>query len=155
MLQIGTKAPSFSLHDQNNELHSLKDYSGKWVLLYFYPKDMTPGCTKEACGIRDVYGDYKKAGIVVLGVSKDSVSRHAKFSQKYELPFPLLSDESTKVIQAYDAWAKKKLAGHEYMGILRISYLINQKGKIAKVYEKVKPTEHAEEVLNDLKELSK
>lgn len=151
MLKEKSTAPDFTLPDQNGTQHSLSQYRGSWVLLYFYPKDMTPGCTTEACSLRDVYGDYKKAGVKVLGVSKDSVKRHEKFAKMYELPFPILSDETGAMIEAYEAWGKKKFMGREFMGILRISYLIDPKGKIAKVYEKVKPSEHAQEVLGDVK----
>jgi peroxiredoxin Q/BCP len=155
MLKLGSKAPAFTLKDQNGDEHSLKDAAGKWVLLYFYPKDDTPGCTTEACSIRDAWSDFKKLGAVVWGVSKDSVKSHAKFVEKYHLTFPVLSDESTEMIQKYEAWDKKKFMGREYMGILRISYLINPEGRIAKVYEKVKPAEHAAEVVADLKEFLK
>ena len=154
MLDISTTAPAFTLPDQNGKTHSLSDYKGSWVLLYFYPKDNTPGCTAEACSIRDSYGDYKNAGIVVLGVSKDSVKSHKRFEEKYGLPFTLLSDESTDMIQAYGAWAQKSMFGKKYMGIKRVSYLIDPNGKIAQVYPNVKPNEHADEVLADVKALS-
>lgn len=153
MLEVGTKAPAFTLQDQEEKEQSLKDYQGQWVLLYFYPKDDTPGCTKEACGIRDVWGDFKKAGIQVFGVSADSVAKHKKFAEKYSLPFTLLSDEEKGMLKAYKVWGKKKFMGREYMGIHRVSYLIDPDGKIAKVYPKVKPAAHAEEVLQDHKEL--
>ncbi len=153
MLDVGKKAPAFALQDQNEKTHKLSGYKGQWVFLYFYPKDDTPGCTKEACGIRDVYSEFKKKNVQVFGVSKDSVKKHAKFVEKYELPFTLLSDESTKMIEAYGAWAKKKMMGREYMGILRISYLIDPNGKVAKVYPKVKPADHAAEILSDLEDL--
>ncbi len=152
-LSIGNKAPDFTLSDQTGKSHSLSDYRGKYVLLYFYPKDDTPGCTKEACTLRDNYDDFKKIKAVILGVSKDSVSSHDKFAKKYELPFPLLADEDKKVMNAYGAWAKKKFLGKEYMGTLRVSFLIDPKGNIAKIYETVKPAEHAEEVIRDLNEL--
>ncbi len=151
MLKKGQKAPEFTLPDQGGEIHSLKDQKGKWILLYFYPKDDTPGCTTEACTIRDNYGAFKKAGIVVFGVSADPVKKHAKFAEKYSLPFTLLSDEDKKVVNAYGVWAKKKFMGREYMGILRNSFLIDPQGKIAKIYEGVKPAGHAEEVLADVK----
>lgn len=153
MLEVGKKAPAFNLPDQDGKNHKLSDYAGKWVLVYFYPKDNTPGCTKEACAIRDYWSDFGKIGAVVLGVSKDSVKSHRNFADKHSLPFTLLSDESTKMIEKYGAWQKKKMAGREYMGIVRISYLVDPKGKVAKVYPKVKPPEHAAEVLADLKEL--
>jgi len=152
-LDVGTLAPEFSLQDQDKKTHNLADYTGKWVLLYFYPKDMTPGCTIEACTLRDVYAEFKKANAAVLGVSADSALRHKKFADRDNLPFPLLSDESREMLEAYGVWAQKKMMGREYMGILRMSFLIDPDGKIAKVYEKVKPKEHAGEVLQDLKEL--
>jgi len=154
-LSTGTKAPDFTLSDQNGKNHSLSDYKGKWILLYFYPKDDTPGCTKEACGIRDTFPKFKKMDAVVFGVSADSAQKHKKFADKYKLPFTLLSDEDKKIINAYGVWAKKKFMGREYMGILRTSFLIDPKEKIAKIYEKVKPDTHAEEVLEDLRILRK
>ena len=153
MLEVGKKAPAFNLPDQDGKKHRLSEYAGKWVLVYFYPKDNTSGCTKEACAIRDDWSGFKKLGAVVLGVSKDSVKSHRNFADKHSLPFTLLSDESTKMIEKYGAWQKKKMAGREYVGIVRISYLVDPKGKIAKVYPKVKPPEHSAEVLVDLKEL--
>ncbi len=152
MLEVGNAAPAFNLPDQDGNKHRLSDYAGKWVLVYFYPKDNTSGCTKEACAIRDDWSDFRKLGAVVLGVSKDSVKSHRNFADKHSLPFTLLSDESTKMIEKYGAWRKKKMAGREYMGIVRISYLVDPKGKVAKVYAKVKPPEHSAEVLADLKE---
>ncbi len=152
MLTAGKKAPEFTLPDQNGKMHSLADQKGKWVLLYFYPKDDTPGCTVEACTIRDHYGSFKKAGIVVFGISIDPVKKHAKFADKYDLPFTLLSDEDKRVVKAYGVWGMKKFMGREYMGTKRMSFLIDDKGKIAKVYESVKPAEHAEEVLKDVME---
>jgi peroxiredoxin Q/BCP len=154
-LSIGDKAPAFSLPDQDGKIHNLSDYKGKWVLLYFYPKDMTPGCTIEACALRDSHDSFTKIDAVVLGVSADSPAKHTKFIEKHELPFTLLSDESKGMLEDYGVWAKKKMMGREYMGILRNSYLIAPNGKIAKVYEKVKPKDHAEEVLVDLAELRK
>jgi peroxiredoxin Q/BCP len=153
MLEVGKKAPAFNLPDQDGKTHRLSDYAGKWVLLYFYPKDNTPGCTKEACAIRDEWADFRELGAVVLGVSRDSVKSHRNFADKHSLPFTLLSDESTEMIQKYGAWQKKKMAGREYMGIVRMSYLIDPAGKVAKVYPKVKPVEHSSEVLADLREL--
>ncbi len=151
---IGAKAPSFSLPDQDGKNHRLEDYRGKWVLLYFYPKDNTSGCTKEACAIRDEFPRFEKLDAVVLGVSKDSIESHKRFADRHGLPFTLLSDADTKVQGAYGAWRKKKMAGREYMGTFRMSVLIDPDGKIAKVYEKVRPAEHAAEVLDDLKELA-
>lgn len=152
---IGKKAPDFSLQDQAGKTHSLKDYAGKWVLIYFYPKDDTPGCTKEACMLRDNFPSFKKMDIQVFGVSVDSVKSHAKFAEKYELPFTLLADENKDMVNVYGVWAKKKFMGREYMGTLRQSVLIDPSGNVAKVYEEVKPADHAEEVLIDLKELAK
>ncbi len=155
MLDVGDKAPAFSLPDQSETIHKLSDYKGKWLLIYFYPKDDTPGCTKEACGIRDNFPTFKKMNAVVFGVSKDSPAKHQKFIDKYELPFTLLADESTEMIQAYGAWKEKSMYGKTFMGINRISYIVDPDGKIAKVYPKVKPAEHAQEVLEDLQELQK
>lgn len=154
-LKIGDKAPDFELPSQKGEMHSLKDAKGKWLLLYFYPRDNTPGCTKEACAIRDEFPKFGKLNAVVFGVSADSVKSHEKFAEKQNLPFTLLSDEGKKMLKAYGVWGKKKFMGREFMGINRMSFLIDPKGKIAKIYEKVKPAEHAEEVLMDLKELQK
>ncbi len=149
-LNVGDKAPEFKLSDQNGVEHKLSDYKGKYVLLYFYPKDDTPGCTKEACEIRDNFSAFSKMKTVVLGISADSQNSHKKFSDKYSLPFPILSDESKKVLKEYGAWGKKKFMGREYDGIFRISFLINPKGKIEKIYNIVKPPKHAKEVLGDL-----
>lgn len=150
MITTGTNAPDFSLQDQNGETHTIAQYKGKKVLLYFYPKDDTPGCTTEACNFRDNYKELVQAGLVVLGVSKDSVKSHKKFAEKYELPFPLLSDEDTSVCQAYGVWKLKKFMGREYVGIDRMSFLIDEEGKILKVYEEVKPKEHVSEVKSAL-----
>lgn len=150
MLLEGALAPDFQLPDQEEVMHKLSDYLGKKVVLYFYPKDDTPGCTTEACSFRDSFGDFRKNGMVVLGVSKDSASSHAKFQEKYSLPFPLLSDTDTEVIKAYEAWGPKKYMGKEYMGVLRVTYVIDEEGKILKAYEKVKPQDHAQEILNDI-----
>ncbi|MFZ2803997.1 MAG: thioredoxin-dependent thiol peroxidase [Patescibacteria group bacterium] len=150
---VGKAAPKFNAPDQEGKMHALKDYAGKWVLLYFYPKDDTPGCTKEACSLRDNWAGFKKLKAVVLGVSVDSVKMHAKFAEKYDLPFTLLSDEDHAIVDAYGVWAKKKFMGREYMGTLRSSFLIDPQGKIAKIYQDVKPTEHADQVLADLKAL--
>jgi peroxiredoxin Q/BCP len=150
MTAVGQLAPEFSLPDQNGTVHSLSDYRGRWVVLYFYPKDDTPGCTKEACNFRDSLAELTKRKVVVLGVSKDSVKSHAKFAAKFRLNFPILSDEAKTVIQAYDAWGKKKFMGREYEGIFRKTHLINPQGKIAKIYPKVNPLTHAGEILCDL-----
>ncbi len=149
-LKIGDKAPDFSLPDQHDAMHALSDYKGGFVLLYFYPKDNTPGCTKEACGIRDAFPKFEKMNARVFGISVDSVESHKKFADKYVLPFTLLSDKDKEVVKRYDVWAKKKMMGREYMGIVRTSFLIDPKGMIIKIYEGVKPETHAEEVLKDL-----
>ena len=141
------KATDFSLPDQNGNLHSLSDYLGKWVVVYFYPKDDTPGCTKEACAIRDDYSDFKKLGVKVLGISKDSPESHKKFEKKYDLPFILLSDIDKKIIKKYGA--TKKFFNN--IVTKRVSYLIGKDGKILKVYPKVDPTTHALEILEDVK----
>jgi thioredoxin-dependent peroxiredoxin len=146
---VGAKAPEFSLFDQNGLECSLKNYLGKQVLLYFYPKDDTPGCTTEACTIRDSFGEFEKLGMVVIGVSKDDEKKHKKFQEKYSLPFTLLSDTDGEVCQAYGVWQNKKFMGKEYMGIARVSFLIDEKGMIKKVYQKVTPAKHASEVLLD------
>jgi peroxiredoxin Q/BCP len=153
-LSVGKKAPLWTLPDQSGTEHALKDYKGQWVVLYFYPKDDTPGCTKEACSFRDNLPKFKKTKAMVFGVSADPVKKHAKFVEKFSLSFPLLADEDKKVVEAYGVWAKKKFMGREYMGILRTTFLIDPEGKIAKIYESVKPETHAEEVLADLKELA-
>ncbi len=153
-IHAGDKAPGFSLPDQEGKLHELKSYLGSWVLLYFYPKDDTPGCTLEACSIRDNWDEFSQAGIQVFGISADSVKSHQKFSTKYKLPFTLLADEGKKIVKDSGVYGKKKFMGKEYMGTNRTSFLIDPKGKVAKIYEKVKPTEHAEQVLHDVKDLS-
>ena len=153
MFDIGTKAPDFTLADQDGIEHTLSDYQGQWVFLYFYPKDDTPGCTKEACGIRDNWSKFEKMNIQVFGVSTDPVKSHTKFAEKYELPFTLLADEEKDLVEAYGVWGLKKFMGREFMGTKRTSFLINPEGNIAKVYEKIKPAEHAQQVLDDLKEL--
>jgi peroxiredoxin Q/BCP len=150
----GSTAKDFTLLDQDGASHTLSSYRGKWVLLYFYPKDDTPGCTVEACTIRDQFKDFKKIGAVVLGVSTDSVASHKKFAAAYELPFTLLADEQKEVVGAYGVFGEKKFMGRTYMGTLRTSFLIDPDGNIAKVYEKVKPEAHAAEVIADLKALA-
>lgn len=150
MIKVGNKAPKFSLQDQNGTTHTLSQYLGKKVLLYFYPKDDTPGCTTEACNFRDGYDMFTKMGLVILGVSKDGVESHKKFAEKFSLPFPLLADESTDVSQAYGVWKEKKFMGRKYMGINRTSFLIDEKGIITKIYEGVKANEHAKDVEGDL-----
>lgn len=152
-LSVDTKAPKFSLPDEQGDIHTNKRFKGRWYVLYFYPKDDTPGCTKEACSFRDAYNIFEKEHISVVGISKDSQKSHARFIEKYDLPFLLLSDESKKTIQEYEAWGEKKFMGKIFDGVLRISYLIDPEGIIRKVYEKVKPSEHAEEILYDVREL--
>ena len=147
------KAPNFSLPDQSGKIHTLEDYKGKWLILYFYPKDNTPGCTKEACNFRDSSEDYLKRGVLIIGISKDSVKSHKKFAEKFKLNFPLLADETGEVIESYGSWGEKSMFGKKYMGILRNTYLINPKGEIEKKYEKVKPEIHSEELLKDLDNL--
>jgi peroxiredoxin Q/BCP len=142
-------APHFSLKDQNGQTHTLEKYRGNWVLVYFYPKDNTPGCTKQACGIRDGMNDFKQRGIMVLGISKDSVASHQKFATKHNLSFPLLSDPTSETIKAFGAWGSKKFMGREFEGILRNSYLIDTHGTIVKTYEKVNPHTHSSQILKD------
>lgn len=150
MIHIHTIAPEFALQDQEGITHTLSDYLGKKVLLYFYPKDDTPGCTTEACNFRDKIDDLKSLGLVVFGVSAGSVKSHKKFATKYQLSFPLLSDETKEVCKAYEVWGEKKFMGRTYMGISRTSFLIDEKGYIEKIYEEVKPKEHTQEVLRDV-----
>ena len=154
-LKLKQKTPAFCLADQDGELHAPRLYLGQWLLIYFYPKDNTPGCTKEACSIGDNFPAFKKLGLKVLGISTDSVKSHKKFADKYKLPFTLLADEKKEAVKKYGVWGKKKFMGREYMGTLRTSFLIDPKGKIVKIYEKVNPVTHAEEVLADLKEFKK
>jgi thioredoxin-dependent peroxiredoxin len=143
-------AHDFTLPDENGKTHTLSDYKGKWVIVYFYPKDDTPGCTKEACGFRDNIEVLQKMGAVIFGISKDSVASHKKFSEKYQLNFSLLSDESLTTIKAYEAWGNKKFMGREFQGIFRKTYLINPQGEIQKIYEKVNPLLHAQEIITDI-----
>ena len=150
MLEVGTKAPDFTLPDQNGDLHSLSEYKGKKVILYFYPKDNTPGCTKQACGFAERYPQFTEKGAVVLGISKDSVASHKKFEEKYGLPFTLLSDPERKVIQAYDVWKEKMNYGKVSMGVVRTTYLIDESGKIAKAFGKVKAADNPEQMLGEL-----
>ena len=147
MRKEGTLAPNFTANDANGETVRLKDLKGQKVVLYFYPKDDTPGCTKEACSFRDAFSDFKKRGIKVLGVSPDREASHKKFTDKYKLPFTLLADQDHAIADAYGVYGEKKFMGRTYMGVKRITFLIDEKGKIKKVFEKVKPDEHAQEVL--------
>ena len=150
MLETGTKAPEFTLPDQNGEMRSLSDYKGRKVILYFYPRDNTPGCTKQACGFGELYPQFQEKGAVVIGVSKDSVASHKKFEEKYGLPFTLLSDTEKEVIQAYDVWKEKKLYGKASMGVVRTTYLIDEDGVIIKSFEKVKAAENPAQMLEEL-----
>jgi peroxiredoxin Q/BCP len=147
MLKEGTTAPPFKTTDANGETVSLKDLRGQKVVLYFYPKDDTPGCTKEACSFRDEFATFKKRGITVLGVSPDNEKSHKKFETKYKLPFTLLADTDHAIAESYGVWGEKKFMGRTYMGVQRSTFLIDEKGKIKKVFEKVKPEDHASEVL--------
>ena len=150
MLEVGTQAPDFTLPDQNGNRHSLSDYRGKEVILYFYPKDNTPGCTKQACGFAERYPQFIEKGAVVLGISKDSVASHKKFEEKYGLPFTLLADPELVAIQAYDVWQEKKNYGKTYMGVVRSTYLIDENGKIVKAFDKVKAADNPEQMLGEL-----
>lgn len=154
MLQEQEAAPDFSLYDQSGHEHKLSNYKGQWVFIFFYPKDNTPGCTKEACAIRDNYDQYMQHNVKVFGISTDSVKSHLSFVEKQKLPFTLLADTDKEVVNDYHVWGKKKFMGKEYMGIHRMSFLIDPEGNIAKIYEKVKPAEHAEEVLKDIEMLN-
>ncbi len=147
MLKEGSTAPAFKTKDANGEAVSLKDLRGQKVVLYFYPKDDTPGCTKEACSFRDAFSQFKKKGIAVLGVSPDNEAKHQKFVTKYKLPFTLLADTDKSIAEAYGVWGEKKFMGRTYMGVHRTTFLIDEKGKIKKIFEKVKPEDHANEVL--------
>ena len=152
MLSVGDKAPSFTLKNQNDEDISLSDFQGSKLLVWFFPKASTGGCTKEGCGIRDNFKKFQKNNINVVGVSKDSVKAQSNFSTKNNFPYDLLSDTELGMIKAYKAWGKKKMYGKEYEGIIRISYLINEKGIIKKVYPKVNTSTHGEDVLESIKE---
>ena len=150
MLSVGTPAPDFTLPDQNGTLHTLSDYRGKKVVLYFYPKDNTAGCTKQACGFRDMYPQFREKGAVVLGVSKDSVASHKRFEEKFGLPFTLLSDPEKEVIQAYDVWKEKKLYGKVSFGVVRTTYLIDGDGIIVRAFDKVKAADNPRQMLGEL-----
>jgi peroxiredoxin Q/BCP len=147
MLKERSVAPDFAAKDANGEIVRLKDLRGQKVVLYFYPRDDTPGCTKEACSFRDAFAQFKRRNIRILGVSVDSEASHSKFTAKYKLPFTLLADREHAIADAYGVYGEKKFMGRTYMGVKRITYLIDEKGKIKKVFEKVKPDEHASEVL--------
>ncbi len=152
-ISSGIHAPEFELFDDTHTPRRLSDFKGQPVILYFYPADDTPGCTKEACGFRNDYSVYQKAGVTILGVSPDPVKSHVKFMEKYQLPFPLLADDGHHVCDAYGVWGPKKFMGKEYEGVLRTTFLIDSNGKIAHVFENVRPAEHSAEVLEALKNL--
>lgn len=147
MLEVGTKAPDFTLLDQDGQWVSLSDFQGKKVILYFYPKDNTPGCTTQACGFRDNYPQFSKKDAIILGVSKDSVESHKKFQKKYQLPFTLLSDPELTVIQSYDVWKEKNMYGKKVMGVERSTYLIDEQGMIEKAFSKVKAIKNPDDML--------
>ncbi len=147
LLEVGQKGPNFTLPDENGQAHQLSDYQGKYVLLYFYPRDNTPGCTTEACNFRDDYSHYKNANVTILGVSPDSPETHTKFINKFDLPFTLLADEDHRVCELYGTWGPKKSFGKVYDGIHRTTYLIDPEGSIKEVYKKVSPAKHSAEVL--------
>ena len=150
MLEIGMKAPDFTLPDKDGKLVSLSDFLGKKVVLYFYPKDNTPGCTRQACAFAGAYKGFQDKGVEVIGISKDSVASHVKFAEKYNLPFVILSDTELSVIQAYEVWQEKKLYGKVSMGVVRTTFIIDEKGMIEKIMPKVKPDTNAEEILSEL-----
>lgn len=153
MIEIGKKAPAISLPDSFGNKRTLKEFLGKKIILYFYPKDNTPGCTTEACDFRDTFSEYKNLDAVVIGVSPDSVKSHKKFVDEFKLPFILLSDEEKTVIEKYDVWKEKSMYGKKYMGVERTTFLIDAKGIVRKIYEKVKVPGHVEEVYKDLQEI--
>lgn len=150
MLEVGIKAPDFELPDQNGDMHKLSDYLGKKVILYFYPKDNTPGCTKQACGFSELFPQFNEKGAVILGVSKDSIASHKKFEEKYGLTFTLLSDIERKVIELYDVWKEKKNYGKVSMGVVRTTYLIDENGFIIKANYKVKASDDPENMLKEI-----
>ena len=150
MLKIGTQAPDFALPDQNGDMRTLSDYRGRKVILYFYPKDMTGGCTKQACGFAELYPQFQEKNAVILGVSKDSAASHKKFEEKYGLPFTLLSDPEKSVIMAYDVWKEKKLYGKVSMGVVRTTYLIDENGMIVRANEKVSAADNPSQMLKEL-----
>ena len=150
LLEVGDKAPAFKAKNQEGEMVSLSDFKGKKLVLYFYPKDDTPGCTKEACSFRDGWSKFRKRGVAVLGVSTDDEKSHRKFAEKFSLPFPLLADPEKKIVTDYGVWGEKSMYGRKYMGTNRVTYLIDEKGKIAAVWPKVKPDGHADEILGSV-----
>ena len=150
MLEVGTKAPAFSLPDQNGTVHTLEDHKGKKVVLYFYPKDNTSGCSKQACGFAELYPQFTEKGAVVIGISKDSVASHKKFEEKFGLPFTLLSDVELAAIKAYDVWQEKNMYGKITMGVVRTTYLIDEEGIIVKAFGKVKAAENPAQMLKEV-----
>ena len=150
VLSEGVKAPEFNLTDSEGNQHRLSDYEGETIVVYFYPKDDTPGCTKEACSFRDAYADFKEAGVEVIGISPDTEQSHKKFANKYDLPFTILSDPDHKVSEAYGVWGLKKYMGREYEGIYRTTFIIGPDGEIKRVFENVKPSDHSQEVLEEV-----
>ena len=151
MIEEGKAAPAFSLPNQNNDIINLSDFKGKYVVLYFYPKAMTPGCTTETCNFNESFPDFRSINAVILGASKDSVARQKKFADKYNVHFDLLSDENGTLCEDFGVWQQKKLYGREFMGIVRSTFIVDPEGKIVKVYSKVKVKEHQQQVLDDLK----
>lgn len=150
MLEVGTKAPAFRLPDQNGSYHSLEDYKGRKVILYFYPKDNTPGCSAQACNFGQLYPQFMEKGAVVIGISKDTVASHKKFETRYNLPFTILADPELEAIKAYDVWHEKKMAGRTYMGVVRSTYLIDENGIIIKAYDNVKAADNPRQMLGEL-----
>jgi thioredoxin-dependent peroxiredoxin len=151
VLSAGEQAPAFELLDNEGNLHKLSDYQGQTIVIYFYPRDDTPGCTKEACSFRDSYADFREAGVEVIGISPDNEGSHSKFIAKYQLPFVLLSDPDHKVCEAFGAWGLKKMYGREYEGVFRTTFVIDPDGVIKRVFENVKPADHSQEVLEVVK----
>ena len=150
VLEKGNKAPNFELEDSEGTVHKLSDYQGETIVVYFYPKDDTPGCTKEACSFRDSYKDFKDAGVTIIGISPDKVESHKKFKDKYALPFTLLADSDHEVCESYGVWGLKKSFGREYEGVYRTTYIIDPEGQVQRVFENVKPSDHSQEVLSEL-----
>ena len=150
MLTIGNRAPDFTMQDQNGQMRSLSEFQGQKVVLYFYSKDMTSGCTKQACGFAELYPQFREKGAVVIGVSKDMVASHKKFEEKYNLPFILLADPDKEVIQAYDVWKEKNMYGKATMGVVRTTYLIDENGMIIRAFTKVKAAENPQQMLSEL-----
>jgi peroxiredoxin Q/BCP len=151
MIALNSPAPDFELKDETGVVRRLADYSGKEIVLYFYPADDTPGCTKEACAFRDDYSAYTNSGVTILGVSPDSPESHVKFKQKYGLPFPLLADENHAVCERYNVWGEKSMMGKKYMGVIRTTFIIDASGNIKKIFENIKPSEHSKDVLDSFK----